>query len=156
MAEIAIWICWGIVVVAWIAGALNGARKSRGQRQPSGSGGLWRVGSIVAAVLIYRLTFHDLHRLTDHSLWIELPGLAVLIIATAFTIWARVSLGLMWSATPNMLRAHHELRTDGPYAITRHPIYTGILAMLIGTAVLSGAGRMIVAVAVGAVYLNDA
>jgi protein-S-isoprenylcysteine O-methyltransferase Ste14 len=153
MADIAIWICWGLVVATWIAGAVYGSRKSRGQRQPSGTGGLWRVGSIVAAVLIYRLAFHDLRRLTDHSLWIELPGLVLLVASTCFAIWARVSLGRMWSATPNMLRTDHQLRTDGPYAITRHPIYTGLFGMLLGTVLLNGLGASLALLVVGAVIL---
>jgi protein-S-isoprenylcysteine O-methyltransferase Ste14 len=153
MAEIAIWVCWGIVTAAWIVGAVYGARKSRGQRQRSESGALWRIGSIVVAVLVYRLVFHDLHRLTDHSLWIELPGLGLLVASTAFTLWARVSLGRMWSATPNMLRTDHQLRTDGPYAITRHPIYTGILGMLLGTVLLNGLGGSLALLVVGAAVL---
>jgi protein-S-isoprenylcysteine O-methyltransferase Ste14 len=153
MAEIAIWVCWGIVVVTWIVGAVYGARKSRGQRQRSDSGALWRLGSIVAAVVVYRLAFHDLHRLTDHSLWIELPGFLLLVVSTGFTLWARVSLGRMWSATPNMLRTDHELRTDGPYAITRHPIYTGLLGMLVGTVLLSGLGGTLALLVVGAAVL---
>ena len=38
---------------------------------------------------------------------------------------------------------------DGPYAITRHPIYTGLLGMLLGSALLGGLGRWIVLVAAG-------
>jgi protein-S-isoprenylcysteine O-methyltransferase Ste14 len=45
----------------------------------------------------------------------------------------------MWSSTP-VARENHVLRTDGPYAVTRHPIYTGILGMLLGTAVALGFG----------------
>jgi protein-S-isoprenylcysteine O-methyltransferase Ste14 len=112
------------------------------------------MGSIVGAVLIYRLAFHDLHRLTDHSLWIELPGLAILVISTGFTLWARVRLGRMWSSTPNMLRADHQLRTDGPYAVTRHPIYTGLSGMLLGTVLLNGLGASLALLVVGAVILG--
>jgi protein-S-isoprenylcysteine O-methyltransferase Ste14 len=153
MAEIAIWICWGVVIVTWIVGAAYGRRKSRGQRQRSESGALWRLGSIVAAVLVYRLAFDDLRRLADHSWWIELPGLALLVISTGFTLWARLSLGRMWSATPNMLRTDHELRTDGPYAITRHPIYTGLLGMLLGTVLLNGLGGSLALLVVGTAVL---
>jgi len=153
MADLAIWICWGVVGVTWIAGAVYASRKSRGQRQPSGSRGLWQVGSVVAAVLIYRLAFHHLDRLADHSLWIELPGLALLLASTCFTIWARLSLGRMWSATPNMLRTDHQLRTDGPYAITRHPIYTGLLGMLLGTVLLNGLGASLGLLVIGAAVL---
>src|SRR5262249_31175774 len=70
--------------------------------------------------------------------------------STGFTLWARVSLGRMWSATPNMLRTDHELRTDGPYAITRHPIYTGLMGMLLGTVLLSGLGGSLALLVVGA------
>jgi protein-S-isoprenylcysteine O-methyltransferase Ste14 len=112
------------------------------------------MGSIVAAVLIYRFAFHDLHRLTDHSLWIELPGLAILLISTGFTLWARLRLGRMWSSTPTMLRADHQLRTDGPYAITRHPIYTGLSGMLLGTVLLNGLGASLALLVVGAVILG--
>ena len=52
-----------------------------------------------------------------------------------------------------MLQAHHELRTDGPYAITRHPIYTGLLGMLLGTVLLNGLGVSLAFLAVGAGFL---
>jgi protein-S-isoprenylcysteine O-methyltransferase Ste14 len=56
----------------------------------------------------------------------------------------------MWSASPNVLQEHHRLRTDGPYAITRHPIYTGLLGMLIGTVLLNGLGASVLLLVVGA------
>jgi protein-S-isoprenylcysteine O-methyltransferase Ste14 len=153
VAEIATWICWGVVTVTWIVGAVYGSRRSRGQRQRSGNGAVWRLGSIVAVVLVYVLALHDLRRLADHSWWIELPGLVILVISTSFTIWARVSLGRMWSATPNMLRTDHQLRTDGPYAITRHPIYTGLSGMLLGTVLLNGLGGNLALLVAGAAVL---
>jgi protein-S-isoprenylcysteine O-methyltransferase Ste14 len=151
MATIATSICWGIVIVTWIAGALDGAR-SRGR--PRGSARpLWGIGLFVAAVVIVRLTWHDLRHVTDHAWWIELPGLVLLVASTAFTVWARVALGRMWSASPNVLQRDHELRTDGPYAITRHPIYTGLLGMLLGTVLLNGLGVSLAFLLFGAVFL---
>ncbi len=155
MAEIATGVCWGVVIVTWIAGAAYGARNAPSHRQGRpGSGALWRIGSVAAAVFIYRLARHDLHSVTDHSWWIELPGLVLLVASTAFTIWARLSLGRMWSLSPNVLQADHELRTDGPYSITRHPIYTGLSGMLLGSVLLNGLGGIsLVVLAVGAVTL---
>ena len=150
MAEIATWICWGVVVVTWIVGAVLGARASHGAHQGSGSGALWRLGAVVAAAAAYRLVHHDLARITDHSRWIEIPGLVLLVVSTGFTIWARLALGRMWSASPDMLRERHELRTDGPYAVTRHPIYTGLLGMLVGTVLVNGLGASILFLAIGA------
>jgi len=152
VAPIATGVCWGLVLVVWIAAGVYGARKAPGRRQ-GGSEALWRVGTIAAAALLFHFARRDLDQATDHSLWIELPGLVLLVASTAFTLWARVALGRMWSSTPNMLRVGHELRTDGPYGITRHPIYTGLFGMLLGTVLLNGFGPALVALAVGAAVL---
>jgi protein-S-isoprenylcysteine O-methyltransferase Ste14 len=152
MAKTATLICWGVVAGTWIAGALYGARKSHWRREGSGAS-LWAIGAVVGAILVVRLVWNDVRRVTDHSWWLEFPGLVLLVVSTAFTIWARLSLGRMWSASPNVLQAHHELRTDGPYAITRHPIYTGLLGMLLGTALLNGLGVSLAILVVGAIFL---
>ncbi|HXY84903.1 MAG TPA: isoprenylcysteine carboxylmethyltransferase family protein [Gaiellaceae bacterium] len=149
MAEIVTGVCWVVVVLTWIVGAWYWGRGSRGQRQPQGSGALWRVASVVAAVILFRLARHHLGDITDHSLWIELPGLVLLVASTVFTIWARVRLGRMWSGSPNVLQEHHQLRTDGPYAVTRHPIYTGVLGMLVGTVLLNGLGVSLAFLVIG-------
>jgi protein-S-isoprenylcysteine O-methyltransferase Ste14 len=49
----------------------------------------------------------------------------------------------MWSGAPTV-KEGHKLGTTGPYGITRHPIYTGILSMLLGTLLVAGAGRWLV------------
>jgi protein-S-isoprenylcysteine O-methyltransferase Ste14 len=149
VADIVTGICWGVVVVTWIVGAIHGARRG-GHREGSESGALWRLVAVAAFVLFYVLTRHELRGATDHSPWIELPGLVLLVASTCFTLWARLALGQMWSASPNMLQQGHELRTDGPYAVTRHPIYTGLLGMTLGTVLLNGLGPLIGIVAVAA------
>ena len=154
MAAIATSICWGVVIVTWIAGALYGARTSRARRHGTRSGVVWQLGSFIAAVLVFRFAWHDLDRVSDRSEWIELSGLVLLVASSAFTIWARLRLGRMWSASPNMLRTDHELRTDGPYAITRHPIYTGLVGMLLGTTLLNGLGQSLGFLLIGAAFLG--
>ena len=152
MAKIATWICWGVVLATWIAAALFESRGSHRRRQGSSRALLGSV-AVLVAVLVFRLSWTDLRRATDDSWWIELPGFVLLVVSTAFTIWARLRLGRMWSASPNMLQADHELRTDGPYAITRHPIYTGLLGMLLGTVLLNGLGVAVGFFLVGAVFV---
>ncbi|MGL4967318.1 MAG: methyltransferase family protein [Inquilinus sp.] len=51
-----------------------------------------------------------------------------------FAVWARVHLAGNWSGTVT-LKQDHELVRSGPYALVRHPIYTGILLAMIGTVV---------------------
>jgi protein-S-isoprenylcysteine O-methyltransferase Ste14 len=53
----------------------------------------------------------------------------------------------------NVLRTGHQLRTDGPYSITRHPIYTGLFGMLLGTVLLNGIGASLAFLIIGAAVL---
>ncbi|HKA54677.1 MAG TPA: isoprenylcysteine carboxylmethyltransferase family protein, partial [Candidatus Binatia bacterium] len=52
-------------------------------------------------------------------------------------VWARITLGGNWSARVT-LKENHELIQRGPYRVVRHPIYSGLLLMILGTAVLTG------------------
>ncbi len=54
-----------------------------------------------------------------------------------FGIWARRTIGGNWSSVVT-LKQDHELVTNGPYRYVRHPIYTAILTMFLGTAVATG------------------
>ena len=86
MAGIATSICWGAVMVVWIAGWVYGARTSRARPQGTRTGVVWQLGLFIAAVLVFRLALHDLERVTDHSKWIELPGLLLLIASVCLSV----------------------------------------------------------------------
>ena len=64
-------------------------------------------------------------------------GVAVICLGLAFAIWARRYLGTNWSGTVTV-KENHELIRTGPYALVRHPIYTGILTAILGTAISRG------------------
>ncbi len=95
----------------------------------------------------------DWQSLTFDAPWARFIGLAVLLGATGLTLWARFVLGLMWSAVP-AVREGHQLRTSGPYALTRHPIYTGLLGMLLGTMLVAGGGQWIVPFPVAVILIE--
>jgi protein-S-isoprenylcysteine O-methyltransferase Ste14 len=59
----------------------------------------------------------------------------------------------MWSSVP-AVKHEHELRTDGPYGLSRHPIYAGMLGMLLGTALLTAVGPWAVIVPVALVVVE--
>ncbi|HLI88643.1 MAG TPA: isoprenylcysteine carboxylmethyltransferase family protein [Ktedonobacteraceae bacterium] len=82
-----------------------------------------------------------------------MTGIVCLLLATGFTLWARLVLGKMWSSSA-VTRAGHELRTGGPYRITRHPIYTGMPGMLFGTMLMSGPGIYAVLFLAGIIILE--
>jgi len=74
----------------------------------------------------------------------EWLGTAILAAGLAFATWARMHLGGNWSGTVT-LKQDHELIRSGPYRFVRHPIYTGLLFALLGTALSLGEWRGLVA-----------
>lgn len=139
VAGVAVWTCWGLFAVVWVAGAVyNAGHAPRAQRTSS----MPSVAAIIIAVIV-ALTVeggHGWHPAGNpllHNQGLELAGAALLAAATAFTLWARWVLGTMWSSAP-MAKEGHELRTSGPYGITRHPIYTGITGMAMGSVLATG------------------
>lgn len=69
----------------------------------------------------------------------------VTALGLLFTVWARVYLGRNWSGVVTIKR-DHELIDTGPYALVRHPIYTGLLVAFIGSAMARGEWRGVLAV----------
>lgn len=65
------------------------------------------------------------------SFWL---GAAITVAGLLFAVWARQHLGSNWSRSVT-IKHDHELITTGPYALVRHPIYTGILTGFIGSAI---------------------
>jgi protein-S-isoprenylcysteine O-methyltransferase Ste14 len=93
---------------------------------------------IAASVAAGRL----LHVSSQAPLWQRTPALGVVsdcifLAGAAFTVWARITLGRNWSAEVTF-KQDHELIESGPYALSRHPIYTGLIAMALGTAINYG------------------
>jgi protein-S-isoprenylcysteine O-methyltransferase Ste14 len=79
---------------------------------------------------------------TEGLFW---TGAFLLVLGIAFTVWARVHLGRYWSGHVTLKPGHRLIRT-GPYAMVRHPIYTGLLLAMIGTAVAVDEVRAVLAV----------
>jgi protein-S-isoprenylcysteine O-methyltransferase Ste14 len=72
-------------------------------------------------------------------------GSVLTVSGLLFSIWARNHLGRNWSQAVTIKKGH-ELITSGPYALVRHPIYTGLLLAFIGSAIAVGRWRGVLAV----------
>lgn len=70
---------------------------------------------------------------------IALPGALLMVASTVLLLWARWVLGTMWASKP-LLQEGHQLRTSGPYALVRHPIYAGFAGLLLGGMLTVGFG----------------
>ena len=84
-------------------------------------------------------------RFAPLSLWLVRLAAALTFAGIAFAIWARVRIAGNWSSDVT-LKQDHELIVTGPYALVRHPIYTGILLAIFGTALAVGEWRGLIAV----------
>ncbi len=85
-------------------------------------------------------------QLWPSGIWPFWIGAAVTVGGLLFAVWARLHLGRNWSSSVT-IKQGHELITTGPYAVVRHPIYTGILAGFVGSAIALSQVRGLIGVA---------
>jgi protein-S-isoprenylcysteine O-methyltransferase Ste14 len=134
-------------VAGWIYNLVRAPRVTRRHFSPSillGAGLAWLVSWLIPTRVWDALVVD--------SAPLRAAGVALVLAGTGFAFWARYTLGTMWTGVPSQ-REGHELRTTGPFAIARHPIYTGVLAMLVGTALACGVGPFAGPVIAGAIGL---
>jgi protein-S-isoprenylcysteine O-methyltransferase Ste14 len=83
-------------------------------------------------------------RFTPDSPVLIVTGLVIQTAFTGLAVWARVHLGSNWSGEVR-IASEHELVRSGPYRYVRHPIYTALVGMYIGSALVSGQVHALVA-----------
>jgi protein-S-isoprenylcysteine O-methyltransferase Ste14 len=102
---------------------------------------------VIALLSTNRIPLPWLYRqLWPSGIWPFWVGAAFTVGGLLFAIWARVHLGRNWSRSVT-IKQDHKLITTGPYALVRHPIYTGILAGFVGTAIAISQVRGVIVVA---------
>ena len=120
------------------------------ERRESAPSRLARLFLIVGAAALLCLPSVPLpwlnQRFLPRGAWCFWTGATVTAFGLLFAVWARRQLGKNWSQAVT-LKEGHELITSGPYALVRHPIYTGLLLGFLGSAVARGEWRGLLAVA---------
>lgn len=132
---------WIFLMVYWLAASFD-------VKQPARVEARWERWSHLAFLLIGSLLLfkkdYDWHFLTRRlypaAPWIEWLGAAIVVGGIAFAVWARATLGRNWSGQIQ-IKSDHQLISAGPYRFVRHPIYTGILGGILGTAIAIGEVR---------------
>jgi protein-S-isoprenylcysteine O-methyltransferase Ste14 len=141
----ALWILFGLY---WLISAFK--RKKTKRRESWGQRLVYVLPLLAASRLLFRTEGHYGWlgaRIVPASPITEWTGVVLTAAGVAIAIWARWHLGANWSGVVTLKEGHELIRT-GPYRTIRHPIYTGILLALFGTAVAVGEVRGLLAVAI--------
>jgi protein-S-isoprenylcysteine O-methyltransferase Ste14 len=70
-------------------------------------------------------------------------GFALAVCGLFVASWSRMALGRYWSDKV-ILQTEHRLIRSGPYSCMRHPLYSGVLLAVLGTALVLGEVRGLV------------
>ena len=127
-------LTWGLWALSWLAAALWSAPTVK--RPAPNASLLYRVVIVLGVLLLLSRTSEWLHaeRLWHVGYGGALALGALTIPCFLFVWWARLHLGKLWSGSVTRKEGHHIVDT-GPYALVRHPIYTGLLGATLATAV---------------------
>jgi len=143
-------IGWVIFWIAWLIAAFT-AKASRGRGSRLGG---FRILLAVVVVILVRANVHQGSERVDGPL-LQGIGLALWIAGLALAVWARLYIGRNWGM-PMTRREEPELVTTGPYHLIRHPIYSGIILAMIGTAVATTLVGLIVVAVIAAFFTFSA
>jgi protein-S-isoprenylcysteine O-methyltransferase Ste14 len=147
---------WTVLCLYWILSALRikpvKSRESLGQRLS------YVLPLALGLTLLFNPRAHYSWlgiRFALDTIAVAVAGILLTAEGVALAMWARLVLGKNWSAAV-IIRKNQELIRMGPYRITRHPIYTGMLLGLLGTAVVVDEVRSLLALVILGLgfYLN--
>jgi protein-S-isoprenylcysteine O-methyltransferase Ste14 len=129
-------VVWGVWMLSWLLAAFWARRPAARMRLADEAPYLFV--TVLGFFLVFdvrrRLHFGPAWAVSEAAAW---ACLALVFAGFVFAWWARLHLGALWSGTITR-KDDHRIVDTGPYGIVRHPIYTGIGASVIGTALALG------------------
>jgi protein-S-isoprenylcysteine O-methyltransferase Ste14 len=131
---VVIWIAWA---VSWMVAA---AWSNDTQSQPPvATENRYRILMGIGALVMFVPAhgYEGALRLWHIGWWGAWVCVALIALGVAVAWWARLHLGRLWSGRITR-KVDHRVVESGPYAIVRHPIYSGLLLSLIATAAAKG------------------
>jgi protein-S-isoprenylcysteine O-methyltransferase Ste14 len=139
--------CWAVWALIWLIASLSVKRTSRREDPLSrlwNTAPLWLAALLLASQRIWPDFLTE--RFPPWGLPLTVIGIVLLLAGLGFAIWARYHIGRNWSGVVTVKQDHALIRS-GPYALVRHPIYSGLLLAIVGTAMARGNAAAIIAIA---------
>jgi protein-S-isoprenylcysteine O-methyltransferase Ste14 len=136
-------LLWMLIMTVWLGLASESNEPIEVKPDRKADVAVWIV-SIGWVVLLFP-RFNG-PQLLPRIMFIRIIGSVLTIIGLAFALWARFHLGSNWDSLIS-LKLDHKLVRTGPYAIVRHPIYSGFMIALVGSFLNFGHFRSSIAAA---------
>lgn len=131
-----------LIILALLWGGLSLYWLSSGPSSSSGEFRFYRLLRLLVLAATFALLFWDAtgigilgRAVLPIGVALAVVGFVGALIGLAIALWARIHLGNYWSDKV-VLRDDHQLIRSGPYAYVRHPIYSGVLLGVLGTALI--------------------
>jgi protein-S-isoprenylcysteine O-methyltransferase Ste14 len=128
-------LVWAAFAIYWKIASRNASKAQ--QAESNGSRGVHVVFTTAAQLLLFLQPAYLAQRLIPIPMAGVAAGLALELAGVALAVRARVALGKHWSGRIT-IKVEHELIRTGPYRRMRHPIYTALLMLYLGAALISG------------------
>jgi protein-S-isoprenylcysteine O-methyltransferase Ste14 len=140
-------LIWTALLLVWMIAWLR--TKPTQERAPLSSRLLYAIPVFIASWLLFsdNLPFTWLQsRIIPKNIYTESAAITLTALGNAFAIWARFYLGQNWSSAVS-IKVDHKLIRTGPYTWVRHPIYSGLILAMIGTAIARREPRGLISIA---------
>ena len=132
---------WMLIMTVWLALAFESNEPVEIKRDRRSDISVWIVSLAWIVLLLPRFNGPQL---IPRIMFLRIVGSGLTITGFVFALWARFYLGSSWDAFIS-LKLDHKLVRTGPYAIVRHPIYSGFMLALVGSALNFGHLRSFIA-----------
>lgn len=152
---------WAAFAIYWTVAAIVGRRGTGGAASRRGPG-MWKFHAALVVTIILILvaadrsqSLRDLQAQSFRSPLLALTGVVIATAGAGLAFTARAAIGRYWG-TPATRRLDTDLVTTGPYRLVRHPIYSGMVLMMIGSAIGLSPVWLPIAIVAGIYFLFSA
>jgi protein-S-isoprenylcysteine O-methyltransferase Ste14 len=137
IARYMVMACWIVFLIYW--GVSARSTKQTAERQDSAARMSNQIPIALGALLLsVPIPLPPLNTLVVPQTPVtQAIAVGACVLGVLGAVWSRRALAENWSAEV-VFKENHELIERGPYRFVRHPIYTSVLLMILGSTLITG------------------